>query len=287
MNLKSLQIPDTIAETGAWLDDLLVSPDLLQTIIELELLAGDRLTTVLSLEGVLAGSTNTILESGLANASESVVRSLLRQPSLLLELQEQVLMHGDKYWQEKTVQAYGRPDTTKLLAAAGVDSIHSPITTRSAKFWNQKQIVGAIAAMAAGLLVMLSVWQPWGQGSTVASSDWGFAKSGLLASDISEDEMLRQLADASQAWHNRRPDSVEGLEKRLLEFDHGCEALLASNLAQLSAKNRDAVHRACRDCRDDIAVQLAAIKRGGSFSELRTKADAAINKLTHAIQKLS
>ena len=46
MNLKSLTIPDQLSELGPWLDQLLVSPELINTIVELEILAGDRLTTV-------------------------------------------------------------------------------------------------------------------------------------------------------------------------------------------------------------------------------------------------
>ena len=109
MSLKSLQIPDGMADMGAWLDELIVSHDLVDTIVELEVLAGDRLTKVQSLDGVLAGSEEAVLESGLARASEMTLRGLLRQPSLLLELQELVMMQGGDFWQQKIDTIFGRP----------------------------------------------------------------------------------------------------------------------------------------------------------------------------------
>ena len=300
MNLNSLQIPDSLAETGIWLDDLLVSPDLVDTIVELEILAGDRLTKIQSLDGVLAGSENRVYESGLASANESVIRSLLRQPSLLLELQEKVMMNGGKYWQEKTNHAYSTTNAGVVLRGLGADvssaSTSAPVdsskpsqvvTTKSNEGWNQKQVFGLVAALAAALLVMVSIWQPWGQGSTVAKANWGFSKSGLLSSDTSEAEMLEQLVDASASWHNKTPASKEQLEKRLREFDQGCKMLLNSDLPQLSATNRRAVHNACEDCRSAIAQQLSALKSGAGLAKVQAGSDKAIDQLTSSLRTLS
>ena len=299
MNLKSLQIPDTIAETGAWLDELLVSPDLLQTIVELELLAGDRLTEVQSLDGVLAGKEDLVYETGLTTASETTIRSLLRQPSLLLELQEKVMMHGGDYWQKKTNQAFGSSDAKNVVdslmtssdtapaVATGLKDVVKDSSKATDKTWTRKQVVSSLLALAAALLVMVSIWQPWSQGGSVAKADWGFAKSGLLTSNVSEDQMLAKLAQASATWHNKKPSTREQLEKRLLEFDQGCQALLGSDLPQLSVVNRNGVHTACEECRQAIAEQLAALEAGADFNQTRSRSNAAIDQLTSSIQRLS
>ena len=302
MNLKSLTIPDQLSELGPWLDQLLVSPELINTIVELEILAGDRLTTVQSLDGVLAGSQEAVLESGLGKSAEATLRALLRQPSLLLELQERVMMHGGDYWQKKVDAVYGTANTTAAVSGLGTAAGDAGTTSQAPRKvsnvrsagtshqWNSKRVVGMLAALAAALLVMVSVWQPWSQSgpgaSSVAKSDWGFSKSGLLKSNLSEDEMLSKLAAASQAWHNKTPSSAKQLEKRLLEFDGGCKALLASTLPQLSKRSRDKVHQACRECREDIATQLAAIQNGQNFETIRANANAAIDTLTQSIETL-
>lgn len=298
MNLKSLTIPDQLPELGAWLDNLLVSTELINTIVELEILAGDRLTKVQSLDGVLAGSKSTVYESGLSSVSESTLRSILRQPSLLLELQEQVMMHGGDYWQKKTDEAFDKTNSKSIFNPQGSEapkdndaSSHLATPGKSQNnshsgTWSQTKIFGAIAAMAAAILLMVLIPQFMGGGSSVASGDWGFAKSGLLDSNISESEMLDQLAKASAAWHNKTPQTSNELAERLREFDQGCRALLASNLPQLSPANRIAVHAACENCRTDIAAQLDALRNGADLTQTQTNSNAAIDKLTRSIERL-
>lgn len=301
MSLKSLQIPDGLADMGAWLDELIVSHDLVDTIVELEVLAGDRLTKVQSLDGVLAGSEEAVLESGLAGASEMTLRGLLRQPSLLLELQELVMMQGGDFWQQKIDTIFGRPKMNSILdsasaeAAANADPASQTMATSqshrvsgsAAGKGKQKMILGVLATLAAAVLVMFSIGQFGGSGSSVAKAEWGFTKSGLLESDISEAEMLDQLAAASAAWYNKTPTTPAGLAKRLRQFDLGCETLLSSRLTQLSPSNRSAVHAACEDCREAIARQLVAIANGGKLAQIQSASDTAIDALTRSIKRLS
>ena len=301
MSLKSLSIPDQFPEIGIWMDDLLVSSDLIDAIVQLEVLAGDRLTKVQSLDGILAGSPERVVTSGLAGANESTLRALLRQPSLLLELQERVMMHGGEYWQQKVDANFGNPRTTSIFdsassgantdveeptphAIAASQSYHGPAVVKSNA--NQKIIFGVLATLAAAALIMISLPQ-FGGGSSVAKANWGFAKSGLLESNISESEMLDQLAAASAAWHNKTPATRDELADRLRAFDQGCGDLLASRLTQLSPINRDAVHAACEDCREAIAQQLAALADGGDITRIQSNADAAIDTLTRAIERLT
>ena len=151
----------------------------------------------------------------------------------------------------------------------------------------QKMILGVLATLAAAVLVMFSIGQFGGSGSSVAKAEWRFTKSGLLESDISEAEMLDQLAAASAAWYNKTPTTPAGLAKRLRQFDLGCEALLSSRLTQLSPSNRSAVHAACEDCREAIARQLVAIANGGKLAQIQSASDTAIDALTRSIKRLS
>ena len=296
MNLKTLSIPDQISEIGGWLDDQLVSPDLIETIVQLEVLAGNRLSTVQSLDGVLATDRTAVLERGLTGVPETTIRAFLRQPALLLELQEQVLMHGGDYWQTKTDAKFGVSETSGLaLGSPSTEEVKAPkqVTTEAGgnvrqtpvAGWSRKKVFGAIAALAAAVLIMAFIARP--NGSSVAKSGWGFSESGLLESDITESEMLERLAAASAAWHKKQPATPETLAKRLREFDNGCQALLASNLPQLSASNRAAVHAACEKCRTSIATQLAALDGGVDFNLVHSESDKAIDRLTRSIKNLS
>ena len=295
MNLNSLGIPDSLPEIGNWLDDQLVSPNLIETIFELEILAGDRLTTAQSLDAVLAGGRQTILTAGLGKADEKTIQGLLRQPALLLELQEQVMMHGEEFWQKKTDDSFGKANKRSIsdpINSAVPIPEHSPtvssnkpsVTTRTS--WTRKKMIGTIAALAAALLILVSLSQLW-NGAAVAQGDWGFAKSGLLESNVSELEMLNRLANASSAWHNKTPANSTELSKRLQEFDEGCRSLISSNLPQLSPANRAIVHAACKECRSGISQQLAALNRGVDFNEVQRSSNELIDRLTLAIKSLT
>jgi hypothetical protein len=223
---------------------------------------------------------------------------LLRQPSLLLNLQEQVLMHGGDYWQTKLSAVSGGMgsktifDLPTSVTQSQTDSTAQMVAARKTtsgggSSWSPQKIIATVAALAAAIFILASIPQIMGNGQSVAGGGWGFAKSGLLKSDISESEMLNQLAKASSSWHNKTPQTKEQLVKRLTEFDEGCQALLASSLAQLSASNRMAVHDACEDCRQAIAGELAALADGAGLAQSQSNANAAIDRLTESIKVLT
>ena len=210
------------------------------------------------------------------------------------------MMHGGDYWQKKTDDAFAKSASKTIFDPnnAGIQnqtqsSAHSTAATKlkgdsgPVGKRSQKKVFGIIAALAAAVLIMVSISQFIGNGQSVAKGDWGFAKSGLLESNVSESEMLEQLAKASGAWHNKTPQTSEELANRLRQFDQGCQSLLASNLPQLSQSNRNAVHAACEDCREAIAIQLAAIANGADFATTQANANTAIDKLTHSLERLS
>ena len=310
MNMKCLSIPDDFLDMPVWLDDLLLSPELTSTIMELEILAGDQLTDDQTLDGILVNQYPDVFGRGLAGAKEASIRKLLRQPVLLLELQEQVLMHGGDFWQTKTDNLFQVAGSTEGISA--VPLADHPQTAVSAsptlKQVNVKAVSGVLAAIAATVLFMFAIFpngNPKGQIANVnpkssvgsstdgvsannaaANSGWGFAASGLLEASLTEPQMLKKLSEASLAWYNKLPANSAELEARLNQFDLGCQELLAATLPQLSDSNRKSVQEACEDCRATISQLLADIKDGVDFEVALVNADNTINRLTDAIEKL-
>ena len=105
MILNSLNMPDDPSDLSRWMEDLLVSPDLMDTVIELELFAGIHPAEDRTLDSVLVGIEDQVLDEGLMSVPGSTIRSLLRNPSLLLKLQEKVLMHGATFGKIKSMLA--------------------------------------------------------------------------------------------------------------------------------------------------------------------------------------
>jgi len=316
MNLKTLDMPDDPARLGAWLDEQLLSPDLMDTIMELEILAGESKTEDQKLADILGEQKQAILNSGLNATQFATVADLLKQPDLLLQLQEEVLMHGGDFWQKK-LRVESQTHQSSILEltqqAESIDQARIPVARAKSKF-STTRIVGIVAAMAATLLVLFSLLPEKTDNGQIAQNDgstkpktqidtpdpippandvvgsdkpgWGFAESGVLVADVGEQEMLKTLSAATLSWYNKPTTSIKELEARLNQFDEGCQQLLVAELPQLESATRDAIFKACEDCRASIASQLQDIKRGIDFDVALLSAEANIERLNKAIQDL-
>ena len=86
MKLVALEIPDDLALLPGWLEGHLVNTDLAALVAELEAVH-DEQPDNLSLTDVLRDRRDAVLSRGLASLPAEGLKSLLRNPRLLLELQ--------------------------------------------------------------------------------------------------------------------------------------------------------------------------------------------------------
>lgn len=316
MKLKSLDIPNDLSQLGSWVDDQLVSTELLDTVMELEILVGERRTRGHKLSDILSDFVPEIHARGVSAASPSAIRQLLRQPTLLLELQESVLLDGGDFWQQKFDQNYHSPTALKRLLDTLDSNQRGQVDVAAISAWSRKRIAGVTATISALVLFALMVYpnglrergiansgkhsqsnklgtsghseesSSTSVGATQSNTKWGFSASGLLNSPLAEAEMLELLSKASLAWYNKVPRNAEQLEVRLRQFDLGCREVLAADLPQLSVQKRDAVHQACADCRVSIANLLTELTKGTDIDVALIKADATIELLGEAIESL-
>jgi hypothetical protein len=124
-------------------------------------------------------------------------------------------------------------------------------------------------AVAASLLVALGVW--WTRPDPAPT--WGFDRPGVLASDASAAELYQTLASAAGEWSRKRPASAAELERRLAEFRHGCDTLLAAPLPQLPAAEREWLRERCTEWRSQLDDRLADIRSGEPVEAVRQRAD--------------
>jgi hypothetical protein len=88
---------------------MIAGPHLGELVFELEVLQGLRAETMpasaTSLDEALEGRLEAIREKGLAAIPTPTLRRLLREPQLLLELQDHVLSAGAAYWDQKLAES--------------------------------------------------------------------------------------------------------------------------------------------------------------------------------------
>ena len=109
MKLVALEIPDDLALLPGWLEGHLVNTDLAALVAELEAVH-DEHPDNLSLTDVLRDRRDAVLSRGLASLPAEGLKSLLRNPRLLLELQELILTEGGPCWLNGAAEAASKQE---------------------------------------------------------------------------------------------------------------------------------------------------------------------------------
>lgn len=286
-----LDIPDNTAEWPAWLERRLVAPDLGELVAELNAIrepgAAQRTSTLVQVLGEVQAS---VLTGGLSVLDESILRRVLREPHLLLELQELVLREGGDYWQSvprSDVHQDQRNSVWQLiesqLAAPPMEPLPTAevrTVTPSRQHGNSRRLF--LAATVAALLLVGAgfIWfQP------PAAPTWGFDRPGALSASLPPDKYLEHLADAAEEWFRKRPESAPDLERRLREFRHGCDTLIAAPHPQLAAADRDWLRERCQVWAGKIDRSLVDLTSGAKpMRDVRDDADATLKTLIEALR---
>ncbi len=100
MSLFAMDMPETHTELVEWLEQHLVGLNLASLVAELTALHG-RSEKSESLGDLLGSQIPDVIENGLTILDTKQVRSLIRHPSHLLDLQELVLAAGSQHWQKR------------------------------------------------------------------------------------------------------------------------------------------------------------------------------------------
>jgi len=128
------------------------------------------------------------------------------------------------------------------------------------------------------VLVGLWVLQP--------GENWGWNRRGTLTAQLAPDAFLERLADAADEFSTRRHDSAADLERDLVAFRRGCDAILAAPLDQLAAADRDWLRERCQVWAAKFDGQLDELRQGSRpWQEIRTEADDTVRKLATALRE--
>jgi hypothetical protein len=291
MRMIALEIPDESSKLPAWLEQRLVGLDLAELVAELEAVHGDDASYgPRSLKSLLGEHRDEFLKEGLKVLPREAIRTLLKRPRLLLDLQELALVEGGEHWQrllEMSDELHAPVEESRRRIAAKLPSRKQPAPTASshaASMSRRLWLAGGMAAAAASAVVGLALWQERrNEELAAASGAWGWNRPGALPQDGTPSAYLRTLADLAEEWFNKRPDDRPALLKRIGEFRQGCKVLLAANHPLLSPADRKWLLDKCRDW----DARLAALQgRAESVKDVRLIHDEADNTIRHLIAAL-
>jgi hypothetical protein len=292
MTLHIADIPEEVTDLPRWLDGHLVGPDLGNLAAELSAIH-DTSSAPPSLDAVLADQRRSVLSEGLQALPRERMRQLLIHPSLLLQLQELVLIEGGEYW-ERLLQA--TPPAEELTHAlrqfkerlAREHTAPSPAPAGPAKLiypWYRRPWLVSLLTAAAVLLIALPLQHLFQRpAATPTAPGWGWAKAGALPSNVSAEAYLNALADRAKEWFNKRPDQPEEVDRRIAEFRQGCSALIFAEHKPLSAGDRKWLVERCRVWATKLDKLREEVEAGRKAMQVRNEADKIINTLIEALQ---
>jgi hypothetical protein len=297
----ALDMPEDEAELAGWLERLVVGERLGALVAELEGIHGPAPRTA-SLDQALGDRRKAVLRDGLASLPHDRFGLLLRQPRLLLKLQELVLVSGGPYWETLAaaqpdhrdalsrgrVRLPGLPNVPgQALAARGA----TPLAEAPRRWRSLRWGVGLAATAAAALLLgaFLIPGRPGGRRQSIpppaTASGWGWNRPGALAEDLPPAAYLDHLADSAQEWFNQRPDEPLELARRITEFRQGCSVLILSDHKPLTADDRAWLVERCRAWVAKLDAHLAFLESGQPAATIRDQADATIHALIAALRE--
>jgi len=297
MTLHALDIPEDLAELATWLERHLVSLELAELVAELAALHPVPLEPAPSVRELLGPRLDTVLKGGLTTVPPEVLKRLLVQPTLLLELQELVLAQGGDYWDrvkplsadmENRVER-GRQRLELLFKAPESKEAQGAFTvarTPSISWYRQPWF--ASLATAATILLAVVVYQRYrnstGASVTASQTAWGWNRRDATRQDLSANAYLSLLADAAGDWFNERPQHPLALARRISEFRQGCTVLILSEHKPLSDADRRWLSVRCRLWASKLDKHLAVLEAGRDPLQVRTEVDQTIRELVRAIQ---
>jgi hypothetical protein len=293
MILHALDIPEETAELPQWLEAHLLGIDLAPLVAELSAVRWEQPTGTSTLEEILGDRLKDLLADGLSVLPTETLKQLLREPTLLLELQVRVVFEGGPYWDAYRQRSHDVDELSdhvwrrvrSFVEADGPDATDA-VVTRPAEprvSWYRHPLIVSLAT-AAAVVVALQNWQPATPPPVAVAPGWGWDRPGAIPSDVPADVYLTQLADAAQDWFKKRPETPAALAKRIAQFRQGCSTLILAEHRPLSPEDRQWLVEKCRAWAAKLDTHLADAEAGRDVIDVRTEADETINKLITAMR---
>lgn len=253
------------------LETALLSPRLPEVAASLRRLLGTPHTQD-TLPDVLGEYDQQVLAEGLRALPRERLNHLLRQPELLSELQEEILLAESPYWERllshmsaaspQTV-AEAAPSLPSVAVAAGpppapdsslVANATPQATAPAPGAANPRRRNGWLAAVAAAAAVwaVVSIWP--------GETRWGWQRPGVLTAEVSAPDYLRLLSERAGEFDQGDLTTAAGLDRRLTEMLAACQALNEAPHRPLTPNDRKWLQERCRDWIDKLEKERSRLR---------------------------
>lgn len=317
-----LSIPTERELLIAWLEKKITGLELGQLVAELSVVHGVNELT--DLQDVCGSNLSAVFNYGLSALSGEQLTSLLTNPLLLLDLQEQAFINGSSYWSQ--LASDGPAGQVAMALQPGILQsifrLESKTLNGATGTTSPEMFVPAAAVLAGSLPHDTSNVMPTSRvnlpsrNSNLASRNWkvlvlgfvsvctaalilfaarnsfpvqtpvwGFDRPGALTMQIPESEFFQHLSGAGSDWFKKRPVTANELEQRLTEFSHGCQTLIDAPLPQLDEHSREWLRGKCQNWKNALDKnRLVLNQQPERFEEILGESDAVVNRMVAVLK---
>jgi hypothetical protein len=304
-NYPALDLPDDRSQWPGWLEKHLVGLNLGKLARQLVTLGANRKPEI-SLSEWLGNSKQDILTKGLAPISEDRLQLLIRNPALLLQLQELVLLEGEDFWQKvprteehlKLAEETSRKVLATIQAKTEDPAMHSNYKQLPPSVSVQPRSIAketksnfgwwaTLVAVAAGLAIL--VFNPL----TTKPSNKFFANNQLKKTGIDSRQTLRQMAAQIRGdWQSNSTDKAT-LQQQLIAFRDSCDELIDGQLAGtlrtngINPEQLADLQKRCRDWKTKSTELIESLVKGDPLPPISKAADEMIGKLIGRLEAVA
>jgi hypothetical protein len=283
--LISMTLPDDPARLADWLEENLAAGEVRRLAAELSAIHGPGAEGV-SLEDVCGPHLERVYQQGLGVLPRPVLQRLLQNPRLLLELAEQVLMHGGRYWDERFAAApSARIEVAESWSRlnAALDAERGPVTLAAAeptrrRWYSAPWFVAPLTALATAACVLGFLrFAP-------TQERWGWLKVDDLPRNATAADHLEGIAALADEWQTRQAGSPQALADDILALRRGCDRLQLMAHPQLSpAQTADLLSR-CRKWAAKFDAELAELEATRDVDRIRSAVTETVKTLSAALR---
>lgn len=303
--LDVLDIPESSADLGPWLDRLVVSPTLADAVDDLSAIhdATEGNLAVEEARNWLGSNVAAVLEQGLGVVGNERLRELLMRPALLPAIQEIVFVDGGAYW-------------NRLVAESPFDDPR-PQASQARPRWLFVMAPLAIAASIAAFVAVemrvgpkagrnnhdpdLTVMRGTNGDSAPAKDDalqpWGWNRMGLV-DDVAESAAVAdRLASALEDWFTVTATGGDSdlatIRSQTEELWAGCEQVLALPFVGMAPEFRKEVRSRITLFQKRLQALLQQVDDGESTNkapvvaaDIKREVDSLVRGTASALRQL-
>jgi hypothetical protein len=305
-----LEIPDSSADLGEWLDRTLMSDGLTRLVDELAVVhqTADEAISIEQAREWLGDSFSVVMERGLGELGHARLKELLKRPNLLPAIQELALIDGGPYWNRLMRD-------NPVAGGAAVTGPDSP-QKRTYNRWLFALAPLAVAASIAAFVAIdagrdkgglkplphsdLTITRGTGSENVGHSGGedkpWGWNRTDLLDGVNSPGEILARLADGLNEWFSLSKGADTDLQTFSLHVNElwaGCEQFSTQKFSGIPADLQNKLHDRVATFQRGLETVLAKLdgpipegEKASAVAAARKSVDSSVSEAVKALREL-